>query len=138
MSRTPGAMPKRVLLAFALLVAGLVACGNNNPYGLLTTPSPGPTGTNSPNPTIMNTTVEVIVQNSPLPGALVSEATPGPGGHVTGATPIAQATTGPNGTINFGSLIPGQSYCWWYVASPTITASNCTPFWQNNIIELKV
>lgn len=138
MSRTPGAMPKRLLLAFGLLICTAVACSTNyNPYGY-TTPTPGPTGTNSPNPSIMNTTVEVTVHNSPLPGALVLEATPGPGGHVTGATPIAQATTGPNGTINFGNLIPGQTYCWWYVASPTVTASNCTPFWQNNIILLGV
>ena len=139
MSRTSGAMPKRLILSAVLLACVAVACSYNaNPYGTVTTPTPSPTGTYSPNPNITSATVEVQVQNIPQAGATVSEATPGPGGHVTGATPFAQATTGPRGTVVFPNLTPGQAYCWWYVASPTETASNCTQFWQTATIQLSV
>jgi len=135
--RTSPAMPKRFAFALALVALALAACNSKyNPYGTVT-PIPSPTATTySPNPNVTSAIVEVTVSSQPAAGALVSEATPDPNGNLSTAAPIAQATTGPNGQVTFSSLTPGQVYCWWYNFSPTVQSSNCTKYWQGNIVYL--
>ncbi len=127
-------MPKRIVLAGAILALVLAACNSNanNPYAY-TTASPGPTPTYSANPTITSTTVTAYYRSFYQAGAVIYETT-----DVNGniGTPITNQTANASGSTTFTGLKPGIGYCWYFIygsGNTKPTASACTVQWDNGI-----
>jgi hypothetical protein len=124
-------MPKRILIAGALLALALAACNSGNTTPSTTaTPSPTPTPVFSANPGITTTLVTAFFQGNYKPGVTVFETTSNNG---TIGTPITSQVTNVTGQTKFTGLVPGYSYCWYFNPTPALRTAICTNQWQSGI-----
>jgi hypothetical protein len=138
-------MPKRYLLAIAIMSLTLAACGGATEadlFGVAATPTPSPTPYVA-NPADTVATIEALASAapsaSPVPGVTIYEATPAPnGGLPSPLVPIASAVTNNIGQASFTGLVYNKPYCWWWIVSPQITYSACVTSqeWSGGIIPL--
>ena len=124
-------MPKRILIAGALLALALAACnsGNTNPT-TTPTPSPTPSPAFSANPGITTTLVTAFFQGNYKPGVTIYETTSNNG---TIGTPITSQVTNDFGQTTFKNLVPAVAYCWYFNPTPALRTSFCTNQWQSGI-----
>jgi hypothetical protein len=130
-------MPKALAIfaaALALAVA-LADCGGTTSSN----PTPAPTTSFTPDPSITAATVAVTGdQGSPAPYIPVEISTPASTSSPRPGTPFLTQKTGIKGMTKFNHLKPSNWYCWVAIFNTRVTASNCSNWttWQFDTITL--
>jgi hypothetical protein len=125
-------MPKLAMILLAVVCAGVAVSACHYNGGTALTPTPGPTGSGSPNPKIKDALIEVTVLGTPKARIPVAESTPKSKTDPRPGTTIVTQVTLHNGRTKFTGLTPKDTYCWVATLGPGRTASTCAPWpvWQ--------
>jgi hypothetical protein len=130
-------MPKALAIFAAAVALGIVLidCGGSNS----STPTPSPTGSFTPDPTISDATIAVTHnQGTPDPYTPVEISTPSSTSSPRPGTPFLTQKTGVKGMTKFTHLNPNNWYCFVAILGPSQTSSNCSNWttWQFDTITL--
>jgi hypothetical protein len=129
-------MPKTAFILFACIgvIASVAACHGSTSV----TPTPVPSFSASPDPTITSAVIKVTILGSPAPHIPVQESTPSSKSSPQPGTTIITSKTGDLGAVKFYKLKPAATYCWVAVLGPSQTSSVCAPWpsWQSGPITI--
>lgn len=127
-------MPKRFMLALAVLALAIAACHNGS---VTPTPSSSPASP-VPNPSIMHAVILVTVKGTPQAKVPVEESTPKSKSSPRPGRPFDTQLTGKKGLVHFHDLKPSKTYCWVAIIAKGIKSSECAGWqvWQSGEIDL--
>jgi hypothetical protein len=127
-------MPKRFLIALAVIAIAVAACSSGS-----SSPSPTiPPGSPLPNPNDHMANIKVTINGTPAAKIPVEASTPRSTSSPRPGTPFETLNTNHKGVVHFKKLKPSQTYCWVAKLGSGQSSSECTTWllWQSGQIVL--